>query len=122
MTTKPKPPEFFSQGKTPKHNSRSTSSAELRDEFAKLVNSWKTGRHRGFDVAQMIEHPDYQRIIDMGEQAVPLILEELEREVDHWFPALRQLTGASPVPEESKGNLAKMRDAWLCWGRDEEYI
>jgi hypothetical protein len=26
------------------------------------------------------------------------------------------------VPEESKGNLAKLRDAWLCWGRGEEYI
>ena len=70
----------------------------------------------------MIEHPDYQRIIQMGEQAVPLMLEELEREADHWYPALRQLTGVSPVPEESKGNLAKLRDAWLCWGRGEEYI
>ena len=122
MTTKPETPEFLSQGKTPKHNSRSTPPDELRDEFARLVKSWKTGHHRGFDVAQMIEHPDYQRIIEMGEQAVPLILEELARETDHWFPALRQLTGASPVPDESKGNLAKMRDAWLCWGIDEEYI
>lgn len=122
MTINSETPEFLSQDNTPKRNSHDAPSEELRDEFARLVSSWKTGRHRRFDVAQMVEHPDYQRIVEMGELAVPLILEELEREVDHWFPALRQLTGASPVPEESKGNLAKMRDAWLGWGRDEDYI
>ena len=53
----------------------------------------------------MIEHPDYQRIIQMGEQAVPLILEELEREADHWYPALRQLTGVSPVRRKARGIL-----------------
>lgn len=122
MTTKSETSESHSQGKTPKHDSLNTPSDELRSEFTRLVKSWKTGHHRGFDVAQMVEHPAYQRIIEMGDQAVPLILEELEREIDHWFPALRQLTGASPVPEESKGNLTKMRDAWLGWGRGEEYI
>lgn len=122
MTTKPETSEFESQSKTPEHHSRSASPDELRDEFTRLVTRWKTGHHRGLDVAQMVEHPAYQQIVEMGDHAVPLILEELEREVDHWFPALRQLTGASPVPEESKGNVMKMRDAWLGWGREEEYI
>lgn len=122
MTTKPETPEFLSQDNAPKRNSHDAPPEELRDEFARLVDSWKMGHHRGFDVAEMVEHPAYQRIIEMGQGAVPLILEELEREVDHWFPALRQLTGASPVPEESKGNLAEMRDAWLGWGRDEDYV
>ena len=92
------------------------------DEFNQLVSEWKSGRPRGADVAQMVRHPAYERIISMGEPAIPLILKELEREVDHWFPALRELTGTSPVPEESKGNLAKMTQAWLSWGKDEAYI
>ena len=94
----------------------------VEDEFNQLVSEWKSGRPRGADVAQMIRHPAYERIVGMGEQAIPLILNELEREVDHWFPALRELTGASPVPEESKGNLVKMTQAWLDWGKDEAYI
>ena len=94
----------------------------MKDEFKRLASEWKSGRRRGADVAQMVSHPAYQEIIRMGEIAIPLILEELEHEVDHWFPALRELTGTSPVPEESKGNLARMRDAWLKWGKDEAYI
>ncbi|MCY4578411.1 MAG: site-specific DNA-methyltransferase [Chloroflexi bacterium] len=99
-----------------------TPDTRLNDEFNRLVTEWKVGRSRGADVTQMVDHPAYQQIVGMGEQAIPLILEELEREVDHWFPALRELTGTSPVPEESKGNLSKMRDAWLNWGKDEAYI
>ena len=99
-----------------------TPDTRLKDEFNRLVTEWKVGRSRGADVTQMVDHPAYQQIVGLGEQAIPLILEELEREVDHWFPALRELTGTSPVPEESKGNLSKMRDAWLNWGKDEAYI
>ena len=94
----------------------------IEDQFDQLVSEWKSGRPRGVDVAQMVRHPAYERIIGMGKPAIPLILRELERDVDHWFPALRELTGASPVPEESKGNLAKMTQAWLNWGKDEAYI
>ena len=94
----------------------------IEDEFGHLVSEWKSGRRRGADVARMIKHPAYERIIGMGEPAIPLILKELDREVDHWFPALREITGFSPIPEESKGNLAKMAQAWLDWGKREAYI
>ena len=94
----------------------------VENQFNQLVHEWKSGRPRGVDVAQMVRHPAYERIIGMGEPAIPLILKELDREVDHWFHALRELTGASPVSEESKGNLSKMTQAWLSWGKDEAYI
>ena len=99
-----------------------TQNLGIEYEFGHLVSEWKSGRPRGADVAQMTRHPAYRRIIGMGKPAIPLILKELERETDHWFPALRELTGASPVPEESKGNLSKMTQAWLDWGKDEAYI
>ena len=99
-----------------------TPDADIEGEFNRLASEWKSGRRRGVDVAQMVEHPAYQRIVGMGEKAIPLILEELERELDHWFPALREIAGVSPIPEESKGNLVKMREAWLKWGRSEGYI
>ena len=98
-------------------NSLDAPDSDIRNEFNRLVDEWKTGRRRGADVAQMTAHPAYQQIVGMGERAIPLILEELERQADHWFPALHELTGTSPVPEESKGNLAKMRQAWLDWGK-----
>ena len=96
------------------------SSAE--NEFECLSTEWRNDRPRGVDVAQIVTHPAYQGIIDMGPLAIPLILKELEREVDHWFWALHSLTGADPVPEDSMGNLSAMAEAWLSWGRDEGYI
>ena len=96
--------------------------AGAQDEFARLAAEWRTGRPRGADVAQMIKHPAYERIIEMGPTAIPLILEELDREADHWFPALHALTGADPVPVSGMGNLSAMAEAWLAWGRGAGYL
>ena len=68
----------------------------MEDEFGRLSREWRTGRPHGADVAQMIKHPAYECIIKMGPTAIPIILQELDREVDHWFPALHVLTGVDP--------------------------
>jgi hypothetical protein len=57
----------------------------------------------------------------MGERAVPLLLGELRQEPDDWFWALHAITRASPVPEESRGNLRAMAAAWLQWGLQKGY-
>lgn len=66
-------------------------------------------------------HPAYQRIIGMGDAAVPLILQELERSPDHWFWALNAITGADPVPESRRGVMSEMVKAWLEWGVQHGY-
>ena len=52
--------------------------------------------------------PSYQRIIGLGSAVVPLLLRELERQPDHWFWALKAITGADPVPAASRGKLHEM--------------
>jgi hypothetical protein len=69
----------------------------------------------------MAMHPAYQQIIGMGTPAVPLILAELKRGVDHWFWALRAITRENPVPPESLGDMDAMAAAWLAWGRMKGY-
>ena len=71
--------------------------------------------------ARLAEHPAYQQIIALGPEIVPLLLRELERSPDHWFRALHALTGADPVPPESRGKLPEMAAAWLRWGREQGY-
>ena len=122
MSMRARVSKSHTQVATPESNSLDAADLDLRNEFNRLVVEWKTGRRRGSDVAQMTAHPAYRQIVGMGEPAIPLILEELERQADHWFPALHELTGTSPVPAESKGNVAKMRRAWLDWGKNEAYI
>ena len=88
------------------------------ERFRTLVQQWKQGRGPTSSTTQLAVHPAYQQIIGMGGSAVPLLLRELEREPDHWFCALKAITGEDPVPEASRGRLREMTDAWLKWGRE----
>ena len=96
-------------------------SAPSRAAFERLADEWERERPRGVDVAEMTAHPAYQSIIAMGEAAVPGILERLAAKPDHWFVALNAITGAAPVPPESRGRVKEMAAAWLEWGRQQGY-
>lgn len=93
----------------------------IEARFRELANRWRTEAAGNGTVRHMAMHPAYQQIIGMGRTVVPLILAELEREPDHWFWALHAITGANPVPEDSRGILSKMTEAWLTWGRERGY-
>ncbi len=94
---------------------------EWEQRFLDLVGTWKRERGHHSSSAKLAEHPAYQQIIAMGRDVVPLLLRELAREPDHWFRALHTLTGADPVPPESRGKLREMADAWLHWAREQGY-
>jgi hypothetical protein len=94
---------------------------DLEQEFAQLAAQWRRERGATSLARRMAEHPAYRRIVAMGEKVVPLILAELEREPDHWFFALHEITGASPVPAQSRGKLKEMAEAWIDWGRKHGY-
>lgn len=90
--------------------------------FERLAAEW--GEETGMlsSVREKAMHPAYQRIIGMGWEAVPLMLGELAREPDHWFWALRAITGANPVPPDDRGKVKKMAEAWVAWGRDQGHL
>ena len=92
-----------------------------QETFEKLADEWERDRPRGVDIAQMTRHPAYQRIIAMGEPAVPWLLQRLATKPDHWFVALSAITGARPVQPESRGRVKEMVQAWLGWGIQQGY-
>jgi hypothetical protein len=67
-------------------------------------------------------HPAYQQIIGIGPDAIPLILQELERKPGHWFWALKSITGEDPVLPEHRGQIAKMTESWLSWGYEKGHL
>lgn len=93
----------------------------LEPRFRELVTEWKNDRRSTSFVRDLISHPAYLGIIGMGPDALPLILGELDTELDHWFVALKSISGQDPVSAESKGNMTEMRKAWLKWGHDQGY-
>ncbi len=94
---------------------------EWERRFLELAATWKRERGPHSSSARLTDHPAYQHIIALGPEVVPLLLRELERSPDHRFRALHTLTGADPVPPESRGKIREMAEAWLRWGRERGY-
>jgi hypothetical protein len=92
--------------------------------FQTLVSQWHKERGATSSITQMAVCPSYQQIIGMGDKAVPLILRQIENEVDdpdHWFWALQAITRANPVPEDARGDMREMARVWLDWAYMEGY-
>lgn len=94
-------------------------------KFKRLVSEWRRERDATSSfVSDMAMCTSYQKIIGMGDAAIPLILSELRSEgdePDHWFWALRVITDVDPVPVEDRGQTVKMARAWLAWGEQQGY-
>ena len=91
--------------------------------FARLVIQWHQERGITSSLSEMILCPSYQKIIGMGEAAVPLILAQMKEEgddPDHWSAALEAITGVDPVPEEACGDTVKMAEAWFVWAEESD--
>ncbi|HET6880615.1 MAG TPA: hypothetical protein VFI31_10695 [Pirellulales bacterium] len=93
----------------------------VRRRFHQLAGEWKQATLLTSSGTEMLLHPAYQQIIGMGPEAVPLLVAELRRDPDHWFWALKAITGEDPVAEGDRGNLARMTDAWLKWAEQRGY-
>jgi hypothetical protein len=94
----------------------------LRQRFQKLAAAWKARSRYLSNTAQMAMLPEYQRIIGMGGAAIPLLLEELRSEPNQWFWALGAITDENPVDPDAAGDVTRMSEAWLDWGRKRGFI
>ena len=95
---------------------------ELEQQFSQLCTEWRTDTEFTSSLTEISTHPAYQRIVGMGRSALPLIFRELTIEPDHWFWALKAITGYDPVPAAHRGNLELMAVDWLHWGQSRGYV
>lgn len=94
----------------------------LEGQFRKLAAQWKRESQFMSSPMDMVALPSYLHIMALGKRVVPLLLEELNREMDHWFVALHILTGHNPVSESMAGRVDEMTAAWLKWGQTQGLI
>jgi hypothetical protein len=83
-------------------------------------------------INQRADHLAHQQIVEMGEEAVPLILRRIEQQGGLWYRALESITGI-PSPAgitilEAEGRYGgytvdekEVNAAWLQWGREQGY-
>lgn len=109
-------------GYTRRYFEEPISHTTLQKKFDVLISTWSYNNKMTSSVTDMVLDPSYQEIIGMGERAIPMILNELQKEPNHLFWALKSITGIDPVNKIDRGNVRKMTDAWLQWGQRSGYI
>ncbi len=92
---------------------------ELRDRYNEETRHWSMTRP---------EHPAYQELLEMGEVAVRGILKDFsEGNVYHLFTIIGRYAhehypGEQLVPEEDQGNVMKMAEHCVEWGRKKGLV
>lgn len=94
----------------------------MEKEFQQLASRWKRETAIYGHLTKIIIHPDYQRIMAMGPQVIPLILQDLSKQSAHWFWALHNLVRPGQDPAEGLTTMSEARRAWLEWGRNNDYL
>ena len=87
----------------------------LNRAFAILAAEWRAATRLAAGPAAAADHPAYRAVVRLGPGVVPLLLAALADAPDPWFAALRELTGADPVPPPDRGRPARSGQ-WLAWG------
>jgi hypothetical protein len=95
-----------------------SSLVDVERRFQQLAAEWREGTGPLSSASKMIQHPACQGIIALGRDVVPSILRDLERQPDHWFAALRAITGEDPVAPEDRGVMERMAASWVRWGKE----
>jgi hypothetical protein len=115
-------PEESSMATAPHLRTSDAATAEtLEERFRRLSAAWQQAVAYHSSTSIRNNHPAYQDIIGLGPPVVPLLLRDMEANSTHWFAALRQITGADPIPESAAGRIPEMVAAWLRWARDNGY-
>lgn len=93
----------------------------LRDRFDQHYARWKKQTRLLSSRLEIAMHPDYQKIIGMGPQVLPLIFQSFVEAYDHWHWALSAITDEDPVGE-AVGNTRVERERWLAFARSRGYL
>lgn len=86
--------------------------------WCKWSAAWAAETQLLSSVGGMVENENYQKIIELGWDVVPLIIWELAMRPDHWFCALAEITGTDAAAGETTVSGAAHK--WVEWWRDQQ--
>jgi hypothetical protein len=90
----------------------------IAQSFRRLAQEWDRAVAHHSSSTIRNNHPAYRAIIALGPEVVPLLLRDMQDNHTHWFVALREITGANPIPASAAGNVPLMVDYWLRWAEE----
>ncbi|HEV7394906.1 MAG TPA: hypothetical protein VGN86_00230 [Pyrinomonadaceae bacterium] len=99
-----------------------TEAKSIELKFQSLAEQWRKDTAHLSSITKQVIHPSYQRIIGLGPAVLPILLSEAARQSGYWFWALNAIAGEDPVDPSDLGNVQKMSEAWLRWGKQRGVI
>lgn len=88
-------------------------------QFWELVKQWEYETTYA-TTSQTLSHPSVTAIIQMGPEAIPLVLKAMNENF-HFTFVLHKLTGEWPVKDEYKGNGPMIIECWRKWAQKHGY-
>lgn len=86
---------------------------QVAERLANLREWWTSETEYLSSVSKKVFHPAYQQIIGLGPQAVPLLIDFLREDPDHWFWALASIVGEDHATGTTTPTAAARR--WIDW-------
>ena len=83
----------------------------LKSKFDSLVQQWKESTMFDSSISKIINDESFQRIIHLGERAIPLIIDEIEKEPSVLVWALNILTNS----DLNSGQRLTIEGACRAW-------
>ncbi len=97
---------------------------EFSKVFTDLLRQWEKDTMFQSSYTKIQEHPNNQKIVDLGAKAISLLLERTKTSpCIHCHVALRSITGLIlDVPKEHIGKTKEIARIWINWGKENGYI
>jgi hypothetical protein len=97
-------------------------SRTVEEKFRELAEQWSNETWHVSSLSDLATHPSYRKIIELGDPVVRYLLSDLITTHRFWFPALAEITKLRPFDPKDAGNVDRMSDAWIRWGRKKGLI
>lgn len=89
----------------------------LKDKFNSLVDIWEQNTAFESSISNIIEDDYFKKIVDMKNKAIPLIIDEIEREPSVLVWALNIITGKS-MSSGGRETIEQVCKKWVKYYRE----
>lgn len=95
------------------HHSAAPTHVEIAPVFIRLADEWERDTQFTSSLTEWLIHPAFRRILALGPNALPLLLQRFRSDPIRWFWALEPVAGENPA--EGIEDLDQVVDTWLSW-------
>jgi len=84
----------------------------LKDKFSSLKRAWGKATMFSSSISEIVDDNNFKRIIEMGNSAIPFIIDEIDREPSNLVWALNIITGAT-IRSNQRLTITETCKAWV---------